>query len=150
MMKSIPILAATLAFILMGVNQCAGQMTPASVPNEAKRLTPVLYVTRLDSVPPEYARWYAATERCAGLRGDYAKVRWYLTPGPWTGLNGPTYGMWQDGRRITLNKPEWMDSTLVMHEVMHDLLSANDLTDPTDAHPPAYFGPGKCVYRFHP
>lgn len=148
-MKSLPTAFATVAFLLMGASYCHGQMTPATTPSAA-RTTAVVFVTRIEA-PPEYARWYAATERCAGLTGDFSKVRWYLTPTPWTGQSGgSTYGMWQDGHRITLNKPEAMDSNLVMHEVMHDLLDSNGKSDPRDAHPEAYFGPTRCVYRFHP
>jgi hypothetical protein len=147
-MKSIPVLLVTSAFLLMGARSCTAQMTPASMPAETRLITPVLYVTRV-APPSEYARWYADTERCVGLKGNYQKVRWYMAPSAWTGPNGITYGMWQDGHRITLNLPEAMDSTLVMHEAMHDILAVNDLDDPKEPHPPAYFGADKCVFRFH-
>ncbi len=135
--------------LLLALASDTAAQSPSTALQGAVWITPVLYVERI-TAPPEYARWYAATETCAGLKGDYAQVRWLVTPAPWMGVNGTTFGMWQKGHRITLNAPERMDSTLVMHEVMHDLLEVNGLNRPDDPHPEAYFGPDRCVYRFHP
>ncbi len=40
----------------------------------------VCYVNRrpLVPVPDVYATWYAETEVCLGMRGDFASVRWFV------------------------------------------------------------------------
>jgi hypothetical protein len=113
----------------------------------------VIYVVEIRP-QPEYARWYSSAERCLGMKGAYAKVQWFVTPGPWTDHrhgNGLTYAVWRPPHKIILNRPEAMDSTLVIHEAVHDILGANGIDQSRDedqGHPLPYFD-GRCTYRYH-
>lgn len=150
MKKIVALIAALLAALAA---PCAAQGPVAAILPAPARAQAIVYVAQIppDSVPPEYARWYAWAEHCTGLKGDYAKVRWYVTPAPWSdGLHkGPTFGMWQKGHRITINYPEHMDSTLVIHESIHDLSSYYaDLYPDSIPHPKALYN-GVCATEFH-
>jgi hypothetical protein len=113
----------------------------------------VVYVTEIRP-QPEYARWYASAERCLGMQGAYDKVQWFVTPNPWSDHrhgNGLTYGVWRPPHKIILNRPEALDSTLVIHEAVHDILGANGIDQSRDedqGHPLPYFD-GRCTYRYH-
>lgn len=112
----------------------------------------VVMVRRI-APPPEYARWYRAMERCAGLRGDFKAVRWFVTPLPWLdGRHGndSTYGIsW--GKNILVNEREAMDSTLVSHEALHDILRYHNIPNKSD-HPFPWFDKLGCAnpYRVAP
>ena len=132
---------------------CPAQILPSSSGDQPMR-NAVIYVTEIRP-QSEYARWYASAERCLGMRGAYAKVQWFVAPAPWSdGRHGNdlTYGAWRPPHKITLNLPEAMDSTLVIHEAVHDILGANGIDQSRDedqGHPPPYFD-GRCTYRYHP
>lgn len=138
---------------LFAVRQADAQLVPAQAPADAVRRVPVLYVNQIKPLA-NYERWYKWAEACTGLKGNYKKVRWYVTPAPWNdGQHGGllTYGMWQRGNRITLNLPEVNDSVLVIHEVLHDLASYHrDQFPDSIAHPPTLYGPNLCSREFHP
>lgn len=88
------------------------------------KVLPGLYIRRFNP-PEEYERWYHAMEKCVGARGDYRKVEWLVVAAPWLDGQRRTHGSWEskNGReRITVNAQEWLDSTLVMHEAIHDIL----------------------------
>lgn len=131
------------------------------------------YITQF--VPPvEYRGWYKDAERCAGRRGDYDGVEWYVVPTSWESPDGRTYAEWRYRERhgtlaamdplrnamealvsyhrmIVVNADEWRDSTLVMHEALHDILwmSGWRPADTTSAamHPkPPY---GRCAPAVH-
>ncbi len=110
----------------------------------------VLYVARVpdDSIPEQYRGWYADAERCTGLRGDFGKVKWFTTAHPWHKTpKDTTWALWQEPHRITINAEGWMDSTLVVHESIHDILSYQRLYEQGEAHPATWFGEGKCANR---
>jgi hypothetical protein len=124
------------------------QMIPAQ--GEGFRSAGVIFVSDL-TAPPEYARWYAAMERCLGMKGDYAKVQWYSTPAPWSdGRHGNrlTYGLWRAPHKIVLNAPGVLDSMLVSHEVVHDIVGTHGLQSPERPHPTPFFGPTGCAAEF--
>ena len=92
-------------------------------------------------------------EKCLGLRGDFSKVQWYITPQPWVdGLHGAavTYGLWRPPHRIIVNAPDVLDSALVSHESVHDILGSNGLQSPENPHPKPFFGPRGCAAEFRP
>lgn len=80
------------------------------------------YVNRrpLAPVPPVYAAWYAITETCLGLRGDFASVRWFVAD-----------SVYYDGRHvlgltdypdtITLPAVSLRDVITVRHESAHHI-----------------------------
>ena len=132
---------------------CPAQTLPSSS-REQPTSNAVIYVTEIRP-QSEYARWYAAAERCLGMQGAYAKVHWFIAPGPWSdGQHGDglTYGAWRPPHKIILNRPEALDSTLVIHEAVHDILGSNAIDQGRDedkGHPSPYFD-GRCTYRHHP
>jgi len=100
--------------------------------------------------PPIYAQWYASMERCAGLRGDFNRVTWLVTPLPWRDGNhglDSTYGATWD-HHILVNALEALDSVLVSHEALHDILSYHDIHNDA-SHPFPWFGPLGCANEFH-
>jgi hypothetical protein len=97
--------------------------------------------------------FYRAAEKCLGLKGNYARVRWFLTPKPWSDgqHQGLTYGMWREKspkNKITLNAAEANDSVLIVHESTHDILSRHPEITDTALHPMPYFD-GRCSPEFH-
>lgn len=116
---------------------------PAVVPTVA-----VVYVGAF-TPPPSYAAWYAAAERCSGLTGNYALVRWYLAAHPWTSAAGVTYGSWQAPHRITVNGDGEADSVLVEHEALHDILSYYPALQTGGVHPLPWFD-GRCSHAAYP
>lgn len=79
--------------------------------------------------PPEwYRESYKEVEDCLDMEGDFEGVRWYVSKdlykAPWfgTGPKIPLAGMWEEGRKITLEE-DWVTSeTTVRHEIIHDIL----------------------------
>jgi hypothetical protein len=103
------------------------------------------YITRF--VPPaEYRTWYMDAAKCADLPpGDYDSLEWYVVPSPWGAPGKKTFAEWRTHARhgelrisdplrsateavvsyhryIVVNAEEWRDSSLVMHESLHDIL----------------------------
>ena len=89
--------------------------------------------------PPPYRMWWAVTEACSGLRGDFAAVRWAAVPDA-ASLPGASDGRvasWAArGNQVTLAGASVLDGATVRHEMLHALLRA-------PGHPPAYFR-GRC------
>jgi hypothetical protein len=117
----------------------------------AQTKAPMLLIREI-TPPPPYAQWYAAMERCAGLKGAFVAVRWFVTPTPWVdGQHGndSTYGMTYR-HHIVLNLPEALDSTLVSHEALHDILSYHpQMWIDAGPHPAPWFAPDGCAEEFH-
>lgn len=69
-----------------------------------------------------YAMWWKRTEECAGRRGDFADVRWYVVPGVSEFLvdGSPYHGYWwPQGNRIVLAEGSMFSGPLVRHEMLH-------------------------------
>jgi hypothetical protein len=100
--------------------------------------------------PSYYAQWYASMEQCSGLRADYRGLTWAVrdsTVHMSDGLN--EYGAYDTRQRLiwvvaTPQRP--LDSVIVTHEMLHDLLWQNgwrpSRPHPTyaDLHPSPPFG----------
>lgn len=118
------------------------------------------YITQFRP-PAEYRVWYETAAKCAGLKGDFDGIDWFVVPQPWATdtLGHHAHGEWRLKRRldglhryIIVNAMEWRDSSLVMHESLHDQLylsgwvpHGNTLED---KHPTPPFD--KCAKRFWP
>ncbi len=90
----------------------------APTPPEVARSTPL-------AVQPPYALWWAATERCSGLRGDLGAVRWASVLGArQLGDEGHAGSWWPATNQITLAGASVLDPRLVRHEMLHALLAA--------------------------
>ena len=147
--------AALLLLLLAGCSQneptlCDGVNCSAAPGDPVVTTTGVLFLTPFQP-PKEYVRWYKAMEECLGLKGDYAKLRWFVVPAPWkepdAKANETTHGFWHDGY-IVVNAKGWRDSVLVSHETVHDILSYQNLTDTISGHPAAFFRAGGCATRY--
>ena len=100
-------------------------LAPPQLPAAAEAMTP----------PTTYADWWRATEECAGLQGDLARVTWFVVPGrtSFTYGNGQYDGYWWNGVHWILLAGEKVDNPLVVrHEMLHELLGRGD-------HPAEYF-----------
>lgn len=73
--------------------------------------------------PTVYREWWAKTEACSGLSGDFARVRWSEVPGPsFPCASGECAGHWESSHRIYLAAAWKLDEMVVRHEMLHDLL----------------------------
>ncbi len=73
--------------------------------------------------PPAYSEWWDDTERCARISGDFLGVRWFVA----FELDGSdeVVGQWTERREIILRSDTWLDSIVVRHEILHDLLGGD-------------------------
>jgi hypothetical protein len=117
---------ARLALALAGGLVCALACTDlVGPPHGSRPFTP----------PARYKAWWALTESCSGLTGDFSKVRWYTLPDQdsfsleGTTVNGAWYAA---GNQIVLGDSEVTDGALVRHEMLHALLRSGN-------HPRAQF-----------
>ena len=109
-------------------------------PNDTIPGTASYRVAAVRIAPPvEYAVWYSEVERCAGMRGDFLAVAWYLVPLPWKGPNGGTVYGQHGGDRIILNALMAGEVVSVKHEQMHDVLERNGLNEASMTHDDRYF-----------
>lgn len=96
-------------------------------------------------------RWYHQVERCAQLAGHVERVKWYVTPR--VGVN--RVGEWRSPHTILLEAAVLTDSSVVMHETLHDLLYQHGWRpapdDTSGGHPAPYFMPGHtgCATRYY-
>jgi hypothetical protein len=101
-------------------------LVPPELPTGAERLTPV---------PATYSQWWSDTERCAGQFGAVARVEWFVVPDSrsfvYRGTAWDGY-WWGEIHRIVLASAYTEDSSIVRHEMLHDLLGRGD-------HPAEYF-----------
>jgi hypothetical protein len=88
----------------------------APLPSGAQRFTP----------PDVFRRWWALTEQCSGLTGDFNAVAWYVVPGvnSFSGQDGePVQGIWElRHNRIVLAGNGQLVGELVRHEMLHALV----------------------------
>lgn len=89
----------------------------------------------------KYSAWFAKTESCSGLAGNFQNVAWYTVPGAETfeTPEGPKVGMWErNGRetRIIIAGRYIGHEMVVRHEMLHHLLNR-------EGHPSEFFA-GKC------
>jgi hypothetical protein len=68
--------------------------------------------------PEAWRAIYHEVERCAGMVGDYDRIRWAVMDAPLQGPKGPTYGF-TVGERIVLVHN---DTTYLRHEMLHHVL----------------------------
>ena len=86
---------------------------------------------------PEYRAWFAKTELCSGLKGQYDVVQWFVVPGAETfsTREGPKVGIWEKSGRsakIVVAGNYSSHEMVIRHEMLHHLLDR-------EGHPGAYF-----------
>lgn len=85
--------------------------------------------------PPVYRTWWAQTEACSGLAGDFDRVEWLVVPGhSFPCSSGNCAGHWQPGHQIFLASDWTMNELVVRHEMLHDLLQHSGHPDPPFGH----------------
>ena len=87
--------------------------------------------------PPEvYREWWAATEACSGLSGDYDRVEWMIVPGEsFECGSGRCVGHWDPGHKIFIASDWQAHEMVVRHEMLHELMRRS-------GHPNPPFGNG--------
>ncbi|MHB0949732.1 MAG: hypothetical protein ACYC3Q_10030 [Gemmatimonadaceae bacterium] len=105
------------SLLLIGLAACE---LPTAVPRGARPFEP----------PAVYRQWWALTERCSGLRGDFDAVQWYEIPETSFGTTSEgerVDALWTGaGNRIVLTAaPDGRrEGDLVRHEMLHALMRA--------------------------
>ncbi|HYC34070.1 MAG TPA: hypothetical protein VEB59_17390 [Gemmatimonadales bacterium] len=86
--------------------------------------------------PEIYREWWAKTEACSGLSGDYDRVEWQVVAGDsFDCKSGQCVGHWQPSHQIWIAEPYVNNEMVVRHEMLHDLLNGG-------GHPNPPFGEG--------
>jgi hypothetical protein len=87
----------------------------------------VLFVNRrpMVPVPNVYAEWYAATERCLVVSGDFGAVRWFLADSVIMGSTAQA-GVLRFPNEITMFARVAQAEWAVRHEAAHHILQRGD------------------------
>jgi hypothetical protein len=81
--------------------------------------------------PPVYREWWAKTEACSGLKGNFDRLRWSVVEGrSFSCSSGQCAGHWRTDHHIFLASDWVMDEMVVRHEMLHDLLDRTGHPDP--------------------
>lgn len=75
--------------------------------------------------PAVYASWWSMVEQCAGRRGNFQAVQWFLMPGAHSFDLGDmrVAGVWtRAGNAITVGEHARLNGQLVRHEMLHAIL----------------------------
>lgn len=85
-----------------------------------------------DFQPPAiYRQWWAATEDCAGLRGDLGRIRWTVVDAPsFACPSGRCVGRWEPPDRIYVASDFVDHEMVVRHEMLHALIGEPGHPDP--------------------
>jgi hypothetical protein len=86
--------------------------------------------------PAVYRDWWAKTQACSGLSGNFERVRWSVIEGSsFSCSSGQCAGHWRSDHHIFLAGDWSMDEMVVRHEMLHDLIGR-------PGHPAPPFGQG--------
>lgn len=116
---------ASLVALPAGCRDLTLAPAPPELPAGSERMVPL---TR-------YADWWRDTEDCAGIDGDFSRLSWFDVPGRTSFTYGGVQydGYWWNGVHwILLAGDKIADSSIVRHEMLHELLGRGD-------HPALYF-----------
>jgi hypothetical protein len=116
--RRLPLLPSTLALVLLAA--CGFD------PGDDSPMAP----------PAVYREWWARTEACSGLSGDFDRVQWSVVAGHgFPCASGSCAGHWEPGHRIYLAEDWTMNEMVVRHEMLHDLLGRAGHPDPPFGNP---------------
>jgi hypothetical protein len=74
--------------------------------------------------PSQYRAWWAETEACSGVRGDFDRIDWYVIDGDgFECPSGTCAGRWQRDGRIFIAGEYAGHEMVVRHEMLHALLN---------------------------
>jgi hypothetical protein len=86
--------------------------------------------------PTVYREWWAKTEACSGLRGDFDRVKWSVVPGhSFPCASGRCAGHWEPRHEVFIAQQWLMNEMVVRHEMLHDLLDRAGHPDPPFGNP---------------
>jgi hypothetical protein len=86
--------------------------------------------------PAVYREWWAKTQACSGLGGNFDRIRWSVVEGPsFPCASGQCAGHWRNDHHIFLASDWVMDEMVVRHEMLHDMIGR-------PGHPTPPFGQG--------
>jgi hypothetical protein len=86
--------------------------------------------------PPVFREWFAKTEACSGLSGNFDRISWSVVEGrSFSCSSGQCAGHWRKDHHIFLAGDWAMDEMVVRHEMLHDLIGM-------PGHPAPPFGKG--------
>ncbi len=86
--------------------------------------------------PAVYRAWWAKTEACSGLTGNFDRVEWMIVPGEsFACSSGECVGHWDPGHKIYIASDWTHHEMVVRHEMLHDLMRRS-------GHPSPPFGNG--------
>ncbi len=79
---------------------------------------------RVEIEPPAlYESLWQGVEQCSGITAPFDRVRWFVV---WEFGASPTiFGQWNARREISLRSDVWLDSQVIRHEILHDLLGGD-------------------------
>jgi hypothetical protein len=81
--------------------------------------------------PAVYRQWWAKTEACSGLSGDFDRVQWSVIPGyGFKCSSGTCAGHWEPDHKIYLAQDWTTNEMVVRHEMLHDLVGHRGHPDP--------------------
>jgi hypothetical protein len=81
--------------------------------------------------PAVYRDWWAKTEACSGLSGDFDRIQWQVVPGhSFSCASGACAGHWEAGHEIFIAHDWTQNEMVVRHEMLHDLLNRSGHPDP--------------------
>lgn len=73
--------------------------------------------------PAQYRLWFAKTEACSGLKGDFDRIKWYSVTGDsFDCPGGQCVGRWNSDHRIYISSAYAENEMVVRHEMLHDLI----------------------------
>jgi hypothetical protein len=81
--------------------------------------------------PPIYREWFAKTEACSGLTGNFDRLSWSVIEGhSFPCPSGDCAGHWRTNHHVFLASDWVMDEMVVRHEMLHDLIGRPGHPDP--------------------
>jgi hypothetical protein len=81
--------------------------------------------------PPVYREWFASTEACSGLGGDFDRLRFYRVPGDeFSCPSGTCVARWIDAHQIFVAEAFLENEMVLRHEMLHDLIGQSGHPDP--------------------
>jgi len=81
--------------------------------------------------PATYRAWFASTEACSGLAGEFERIRFYRVPGSeFSCPSGMCVARWTDGHQIFVAEAFLGDEMVLRHEMLHDLIGHPGHPDP--------------------
>lgn len=120
------------AFLAFQARTCVAQASPNALPLVIRLQPHTSLVSSILMVPPSYEEYWRRAQRCAGVTGGELDT-WHLYTVASQGFTVEGSDDVFDGftfvkeRKIYLRLDEWLDSTLVTHEMLHAVLYDNGM-----------------------